>query len=155
MLFRSFVYVSASHNPICHNGVKFGKNDGGVIPGSDAAVLAASFRELCGAPDAITIAEKLANDCSKEKLDTVYKNSSDAKKRAVKAYYNFSKIVITEETNPEKQNEVFDAIKKSTKTKPLSIVCDFNGSARTLSIDKTFIPETGLRSEERRVGKEC
>ena len=27
-----FVYISASHNPIGHNGIKFGRNDGGVIP---------------------------------------------------------------------------------------------------------------------------
>ena len=39
-----FIYISASHNPIGHNGVKFGKNDGGVIPGSEASVLAKENR---------------------------------------------------------------------------------------------------------------
>ena len=34
-----FIYVSASHNPIGHNGIKFGTNDGGVLCGSENAKL--------------------------------------------------------------------------------------------------------------------
>ena len=34
-----FIYISASHNPIGHNGIKFGLNDGGVIDGEKSKVL--------------------------------------------------------------------------------------------------------------------
>ena len=28
----AFIYISASHNPVGHNGIKFGLSDGGVLP---------------------------------------------------------------------------------------------------------------------------
>jgi phosphoglucomutase len=38
-----FVYISASHNPIGHNGLKFGLTDGGVLSPEKNAVLTAQF----------------------------------------------------------------------------------------------------------------
>ena len=34
-----FIYISASHNPVGHNGIKFGTNDGGVLCGAENAKL--------------------------------------------------------------------------------------------------------------------
>ena len=52
-----FLYISASHNPVGHNGIKFGLNDGGVIPGSEATVLAQSFTAKCASVNAEEHAE--------------------------------------------------------------------------------------------------
>ena len=41
----AFCYISASHNPPGHNGVKFGLSDGGVLPGSDARQLIARLKD--------------------------------------------------------------------------------------------------------------
>ncbi len=41
-----FEYISASHNPIGHNGIKFGLNNGGVLEGSETAKLTAVFKSL-------------------------------------------------------------------------------------------------------------
>ena len=41
-----FAYVSASHNPRGHNGLKFGLTTGGVLGGADSASLIGSFRAL-------------------------------------------------------------------------------------------------------------
>ena len=41
-----FIYISASHNPIGHNGIKFGLNDGGVLPREEAAKLISAFESF-------------------------------------------------------------------------------------------------------------
>ncbi|MDR0910303.1 MAG: phosphatidylglycerol lysyltransferase [Spirochaetaceae bacterium] len=67
-----FVYISASHNPIGHNGLKFGLGDGAVLEGGEAAKLIAALKEKC------------ASGKTDKPLDN-YKDD------AVKAYYAFAK----------------------------------------------------------------
>lgn len=139
-----FVYISASHNPIGHNGVKFGANDGGVIPGSEAAILADMFRSRCANPCAIENAVKTVSFCKDEQVDAVYKAVGKNKKNAVETYLDFTKQVVSGESDKAQQNTFFDIIKKNATSSPIAVVCDMNGSARTLSIDKTFLPNCGL-----------
>lgn len=42
----AFVYISASHNPIGHNGIKFGLATGGVLDGEQASRLILLFKQL-------------------------------------------------------------------------------------------------------------
>ncbi len=139
-----FVYISASHNPIGHNGIKFGKNDGGVIPGSEANALASAFKALAGNPE-IT---NTTLTCIQKYTETPYKAIFDAqesnKKAAVAAYEAFSRQVITDETDAAKQNELFSTLKAAVSANPLAVICDFNGSARTLSIDNAFFKANGI-----------
>lgn len=139
-----FVYISASHNPIGHNGIKFGKNDGGVIPGSEAAILADDFRTFCKAEDAPQKAAQLAESCPKEAYEAVLRNAAAVKEKTLATYRAFTREVISGTDNEEKQKELFDEIEESIKKTPLSIVCDMNGSARTVSIDKKFFAESGI-----------
>jgi len=132
-----FIYVSASHNPIGHNGLKFGLTDGGVLAAADANKLIDNFRNF------------LSNDENINSLqgDRVYSlQGDDYKKEAYKAYYDFCNEIIC---GSRKNDEftVIDVIKNSLDKNPLGIVCDFNGSARTVSIDKEFFTSLGLKFE--------
>ena len=138
-----FVYISASHNPIGHNGIKFGKNDGGVIPGSEAAVLADAFRAFCADKDAPQKAAEAAS-CPQAMFDKVLADCSSVKQRTLKVYRDFTREVISGFNDEERQNALFAEIAENTKKNPLSIVCDMNGSARTVSIDKAFFTENGI-----------
>ena len=42
-----FMYISASHNPVGHNGIKFGLNSGGVLNGTENGKLVKEFTALC------------------------------------------------------------------------------------------------------------
>ena len=139
-----FVYISASHNPIGHNGIKFGRNDGGVIPGTDASKLAASFKELCADENIIEKAEKLASSAAEDKVQKVYDNQASSKQKAVNAYYSFTKRVIADTEDESSQTELFSRIKKSVEKTPFAVVCDMNGSARSLSIDSKIFAENGI-----------
>lgn len=139
-----FVYISASHNPIGYNGIKFGLNDGGVLNGQENAKLVAEFEKKCARPDAAEYAQKLASSCSDIDLDWVFAESIATKHSAANTYRSFEKEVISGSKEPAVQNAVFARIRQNLIQKPLCVVADMNGSARTMSIDKTFLNECGI-----------
>lgn len=139
-----FVYVSASHNPIGHNGIKFGLNDGGVLPGQETAQLTAAFTSLCRQSDAAQLAVSLVAACSTSAIQSIFQQSAACKEQAVASYRDFTRLVVAGTQDPQRQQQFFDAVRDSTKTRPLTVVCDMNGSARSLSIDRDFLPECGL-----------
>lgn len=145
----AFAYVSASHNPIGHNGVKFGLDDGGVLPGSAAGPLIAAFRAAVGADNASQKAQTLLASCDAPQLETLYRNVAAEKKRALASYASFSREVISGETDTDGQTFFFESLKKAVdglqaSGKPVSLVADFNGSARGLSIDRNFFEAHGI-----------
>ncbi|MDR2516769.1 MAG: phosphatidylglycerol lysyltransferase [Spirochaetaceae bacterium] len=131
-----FVFISASHNPIGHNGLKFGLTGGGVLPGTEAALLAARLREiLAGAESAVP-----AQEPDGEAIARVYAEESAEKERALHAYGHFAL-----ETAGGADSAVITAIRAALAEQPLGVAADLNGSARTRSIDEPFITALGAR----------
>lgn len=143
-LFDGFIYISASHNPIGHNGIKFGLNDGGVLNGKENALLVEEFKAKCLDEFALQNVSRLISVRSQSDLEWVYSESISTKKEALEIYKTFSKNVISSLTNVSLQDKFFDNLKAQIKANPIGIVCDFNGSARTMSIDKEFFAENNL-----------
>lgn len=139
-----FLYISASHNPVGHNGIKFGLNDGGVLPGSEVKKLIASFEEKCAFSNAEERAARYAARAQGEALDAVYQKSPLYKKVALQIYEDFIRTAVTGTNRLDGQDAVFNAMELSLEAQPLSVVCDMNGSARTLSIDKAFFTGCGI-----------
>ena len=151
-----FIYVSASHNPIGHNGLKFGLTDGGVLAADDANKLIADFRLFLNVDDNISKIEKLIFSMNSNReltrtekghdntslCDSRLENSKNSKMECYKAYYDFC-----DEVAWGGSASIVDYIKKGLVQNPLGIVCDFNGSARTVSIDKEFFSALGLGFE--------
>ena len=141
--FDGFIYISASHNPIGHNGIKFGLSDGGVLEGSEAKIVIESFKKKCA-------------DISEDEQKALLKKLEGIpavgaakyyKKQSLKSYEKFIRHVISGCEKPAAQKVVFNEIKKACKKNPLTLVCDMNGSARADSIDKKFIPSCKIKLE--------
>ena len=142
--FDGFVYISASHNPIGHNGIKFGLNDGGVLDREENAKLVFSFEARCAAKNAVQNAISIMARCTEDALALAYAEQPAVKQQAVCAYRSFEKRTISASESLAEQNELFTTIRGSVKKNPLGVVCDMNGSARTLSIDGAFLAECGI-----------
>ncbi len=140
----AFIYISASHNPVGHNGIKFGLNDGGVLDAHENAKLVKAFNERCESQKAIEQVQDLMNSCLDEDLDWVYTESVAVMREASSIYRNFAKEVISGTQNIAKQNKLFAQIRQSVLSDPIGIVADMNGSARTISIDASFFKECGI-----------
>jgi len=135
-----FIYISASHNPIGHNGIKFGLTDGGVLAAEESNILISNFHTFLSNENNVKKIESIINSASSAPLRLC--ESSSLKTVAFNAYYDFCKEVIWNGSSA-----IETAFKDGLKKHPLGIVCDFNGSARTASIDKDFFREPGLKFE--------
>jgi phosphoglucomutase len=143
-----FIYISASHNPIGHNGLKFGRTDGGVLPPAEAAALTESFRALLASPDRMSRLEGLINGADPAALQGVYDAAPAAKREALAAYLDFTARVVYgsggESGADRAGGSLAEVIKKGISERPLGLAADFNGSARTLSIDRDFFSSLGI-----------
>jgi phosphoglucomutase len=137
-----FIFVSASHNPIGHNGLKFGLTDGGVLAPEETHRLAGALRSLLAHDDGAIKIENLIAAADPARLQKVYAGRAEAKLEARKAYLDFSAAVAWGAAP-----SLAAALKTGLAERPLGIVCDFNGSARTVSIDREFFGGLGLKFE--------
>ena len=126
-----FIYISASHNPIGHNGFKFGLTDGGVLPAEETAKLTERFRSLMNDSLSPPAAHRSLLPAPPSLLN---------KKQAYNAYYHFSGEVAWGDNA-----HIADALKRGIAQRPLGVCGDFNGSARCVSIDKPFLRSLGIQ----------
>jgi phosphoglucomutase len=135
-----FIYISASHNPIGHNGLKFGLADGGVLPAAETAKLTDNFRLLLGRDDCAAKIENLIQSADPALLQKVLDGAQKAKAESAKAYFGFCNEVVW-----NGNAAIETAVKEGIAKRPLGLVCDFNGSARTVSIDRDFYLSLGIK----------
>jgi phosphoglucomutase len=139
-----FIYISASHNPVGHNGLKFGLTDGGVLRGAEAAALIRAFKALCAADTPAARVKRLKSlleGPGKAEIEEVYSGALKAKKEAYGAYFSFTSGVVY----GGRERELREALLRGLAEYPVNIVCDFNGSARAASIDAEFLRCLGVK----------
>ena len=139
-----FIYVSASHNPIGHNGIKFGLTDGGVLAAEETLKLIDRFRAFTDKDNCAEKIEALISAADPNQIAEAYNNINAAKPEARQAYYDFCGDVVWGGSSGflEAGLAVF---KDGLKKRPIGVVCDFNGSARTTSIDRDFLLSLGFK----------
>ena len=137
-----FVYVSASHNPPGHNGLKLGYADGTVMPAPKADPLISRFRSRAGdTQDLQNLVEAIAG-LSPSVLEAVYQERDRFKREALHAYRDFFSTVGLAGYSAERFTaELTGRLTRS----PLGIVAELNGSARSLSVDREVLPALGAR----------
>lgn len=140
----AFIYVSASHNPIGHNGLKFGLNSGGVINGTQSKTLIDIFTKKCFSENSVLSAADILENPDLKKITHISTSCIMHKKEAIQSYYLHLREVIADTKNIERQNAFFGLCKENALQNQLCIVADFNGSARSVSVDRMFFEECGI-----------
>lgn len=145
----AFMYISASHNPIGHNGFKFGLDSGGVLDGNQSARLIALFTQKCAAAHQDTAAV-LRKKAVPAPVQAVFEAEAAHKQAALTAYQNFLQEVIADSKDSAEQARFFDGIRAQCTElvaagKPFTLVADFNGSARAASVDRTFFEQLDMQ----------
>ena len=147
--YDAFIYISASHNPIGHNGIKFGLNDGGVLNAAQNLEVRKIFERKLQEAETVCKPKTAAGNNDKTKTaaafaDTVSKTKMAAnKKAALASYEKFSRLVSSGTEKAAAQNKFFSQIKAALKKNKVTVCADFNGSARCLCIDKKFFTSVG------------
>ena len=135
-----FIYISASHNPIGHNGIKFGLNDGGVLNAAENKILTQEFLKRLSDDQQLQKDVINATKCSSSELQAVYQVKDSSKHNALHAYKAFADATISGTEDKEEQKAFFAQLDAAIAENPagIGIVCDFNGSSRYLSIDREY-----------------
>jgi phosphoglucomutase len=139
-----FCYVSASHNPRGHNGLKFGLAGGGVLGAADSSELIASYRALLAEPDIAARALALMEAADPRELARAYAACSAWKRRSISAYTLFAREIVAGSGDPGAQERLFDEMAEAAASRPVGVVAELNGSARCLSIDRDFLEGLGV-----------
>ncbi|MFP4362970.1 MAG: hypothetical protein ACLFR1_03800 [Spirochaetia bacterium] len=142
-----FIYVSASHNPIGHNGLKFGLGNGGVLGGSQSQVLIDRFSQFVESESEVKKAymDLQAAEETVPKIQEIYQAIDDNKNKSLEHYHQFTDMVFTGTDNTQllqKRKQEYTA--QINKIRP-GVIAELNGSARTLTIDNTYLTELGCK----------
>lgn len=140
----AFLYISASHNPVGHNGIKFGRA-GGVYPGAESGRLAQTMRELVRNPKAYTYVQKLCSLLDIDRYEEVLSQMAFQKEQALERYRCFVLATATGSFVTADHEALIRQIKDFTAKRPIGIVAELNGSARGNSIDVDFLTSLGLK----------
>jgi len=139
-----FCYISASHNPPGHNGVKFGLADGGVLPGTSARTMIAALREgSCTAADIEAMAVLGAAAPARE-VSALFAACTLEKRKAISDYTLFAREVAGSSPDLARQEEELDRLSAAIQERGSGIIAELNGSARSMSIDGDYLAGLGV-----------
>lgn len=132
--YRAFYYVSASHNPAGHNGFKFGR-DGGVFGQKEIAPAIELLKKIV--KDEKALKNLYSDVCSAYSGE--FPEKAELKKKSLEDYSLF----ICNTTCPDGG---IDELAGQIAEKGIGICADLNGSARALSVDRTFLKRMGFKT---------
>lgn len=144
-LHDGFLYVSASHNPVGHNGVKFGLGNGGVVGGSQAADLITRFKASATDPAQASAWILRAESGLPPQVDRVLRALPACRQAAARAYSGLADQILTVSDDPAVQTRRKADLAALVKDRGLGIVAELNGSARGLSIDGPWLSDLGVK----------
>jgi phosphoglucomutase len=142
----AFIYVSASHNPVGHNGVKFGLSDGGVLGGEDAHTLISTFKNILGLPAQCAEAIATAAACDEKAFEAVLGKSVDYKQAALRIYQDFLVRTVTGATGPAEAERIISLLRDSAALRGFGVLGELNGSARAASVDAGVFEYAGFNT---------
>ncbi len=138
-----FAYISASHNPIGHNGLKFGTS-GGVYGGEESKELISTFRELLTDKNIVDLVDISFSHTDINKYKDIINLIPKWKNKAYTEYLNFSMAVIADSNNSKDMENMQNKLKTASGKRKIGIIAELNGSARTLSIDNVILESYGI-----------
>lgn len=130
-----FFYISASHNPPGFNGFKLGSREGGVLPGDAATALIARFR--------VAIAD---GDTPRDGGDASALPVHDRARWRQQAAVAYRTLLLRLGAGTQEGDARSAALRERLADRPIGVVAELNGSARTLSIDRALLDELGVAS---------
>lgn len=140
-----FAYISASHNPPGHNGVKFGIG-GGVLSAAEIAPLISALKQFLADPQAPQMALNALRSADPAALAACYENAAHWKRHSHSAYMLAAHRIFTDEDSLDRQELILGSIARACAIRPLGVVAELNGSARTQSIDQDWLGALGVEA---------
>jgi len=117
----AFLYVSASHNPIGHNGFKFGK-EGGVYSGSESKRLTDTFLSLFSEKDVLSYLQRLSASLDSNRYFEVLNTVKSQKQQSLERYEQFILTTASKSPNTKDHYAFSRSVIAYTVIRPLCIL---------------------------------
>ena len=141
----AFFYISASHNPIGHNGFKFGR-DGGVYSLTQADTLTAVYKSIVEQETmAPAYLHKLSEAMDVKQYRRVLEQVEFERSRSLERYETFVLNTAVKSTDAKEHDRFLQDMVQAHQKEPLSVIGELNGSARSASIDKHLLSSLGIK----------
>ncbi len=141
----AFFYISASHNPVGHNGFKFGSK-GGVYPATEAEVLKKHFLSIVQEEDqAFAYLQNLSASMPTQWYQEVLSAVKQQREQSEERYEAFTLFTATKSKVSADHDAFVNALFAEGQRSFLGILGELNGSARSVSIDKRFLTRLGIK----------
>lgn len=130
-----FIYISASHNPSGYNGIKAGNADASVFPAEIMTPLINRVKEVL-----FTEGQKSTHSIKESDLTSTDESTfiQNHKSQALELY----RQALLKTLGDDKTRE---QIYQTLKSDPITVVLDFNGSARASSVDRVLLQDLGFQ----------
>jgi phosphomannomutase len=139
-----FMYISASHNPVGHNGIKFGLEDGAVAGGEISRKLIERFRARSERPEAAREVARLATKLDGRAYAALLEDMPRYKGEALARYTEFTGRVAAASDDGAEIERYLQSLREAARRSPIGILAELNGSARCLSIDRRIFEQLGI-----------
>ncbi len=140
-----FFYISASHNPIGHNGFKMGRG-GGVYDGQAANALMAIYASLFNArSESLRLVQQLSAGLEMGVYRATLERIDADRAWSLDRYSRFALATAAKGSDDEQLAQFTTSLRDALASEPLGIVGELNGSARGASIDAPFLSSLGVR----------
>ncbi|MFC1537654.1 phosphatidylglycerol lysyltransferase, partial [Gemmatimonadota bacterium] len=139
------IYITASHNPLGHNGLKFSAGSGGVLPGGDSEEVKKLCLEIFNSPENISDLASGMAAVTQETLSGVLVGVAETKEASLAAYRQTVDRVAAAGAEPAVAAKVLGRLRDCIKKQPLGVLAELNGSARTCSLDENYLHSLGVR----------
>lgn len=141
----AFFYISASHNPIGHNGFKMGTR-GGVYDGNTANTLMTTYASLLEAGEAsIRLVQGLSAGLDRDTYRSTLEHIDRDRAWSLDCYSRFALITAAKSSDDAQLARFKDSLHTALMHEPIGIVGELNGSARGASIDAPFLSSLGVQ----------
>lgn len=139
-----FVYLSASHNPPGHNGLKLGLGDGTILAAEPAEELRRRFVEHY-LSDAQLFAHLIAIEkIGEDDLNAARRGQPENALLAARRYFGLTYEVAAGTGEKARQADFLKNLEQCLRRAAPLVACDFNGSARIHAIDREALSQFGV-----------
>jgi len=142
---NAFFYISASHNPVGHNGFKFGSK-GGVYSATEAELLKAHFLSIVHEEtQAFGYLQRISASMPTQWYQQVLASVKQQREQSEDRYETFTLFTATKSKQSSDHAAFVSALAQEGQKNALGILGELNGSARSVSIDKRFLTKLGIK----------
>lgn len=139
------LYITASHNPLGHNGFKFAAKTGGVLDPAETESLKKVFLQIFLSESELRRIKERIQDIDLVAIKAVFDQEAGNKKKSLAAYRSVLDRAVSGARTGGEAQDFLAGLRSRLRERAIGVVAELNGSSRTCSLDVDYLNSLGVR----------